>query len=507
MKKEETAKLKTCIEEALRFWNAPSAVYGIVKDGETVLNGAYGMRDVEAGAPADTDTLYMIGSCTKAFTAMLAAKLVDEGRLDWDAPVRHYMPELRFYDSETTENVTMRDLLCHRLGMPRHEFSWYRTAYTRPEIVYNLRYLEPNAPFRSVCQYFNQGFLAAGCVIEKITGRPYEESLNEWIFKPLGMTRTTLQKSVYETDSNAAAPYEADSGGQGRTRKRVEVYRSGAERSGRSTEDPLAPAGMISSTLTDMMKWVRFHLDLGTDGTKQIISRENMAAMHALQILYPESETPEAEKGIASDYGYCLGWESDVYRGHYHVHHSGHIDGFTAVCSFVPDLRLGFVMLVNYGYFPGLYDIEHRVLDAFLGESGTDWTERYKAEESSSDEQSSRRAADVLGPASRALTGVRGLPDYTGIYSRPGYEDIRVAFTDGRLSLLFAGYAFALERYGPESFVFKGPDMDLPGDQPVLFETAGSCINSLSLWLNTEPGTGPVTFFRRSEHEDNGCQI
>ena len=168
-------KIRNIIESGLKRWNIPSAGYGIVKDGKVFLAGGYGLRDVENGLPADSDTVYMIGSCTKAFTSAIVARLVDEGKLAWDTPVREYLPELRFYDDYTTENATLRDLLCHRLGMPRHEWSWYRTAFTRWEMLHNLRYLEPNAPFRTVCQYFNQGYLVSGCIIERVTGKSYEE--------------------------------------------------------------------------------------------------------------------------------------------------------------------------------------------------------------------------------------------------------------------------------------------------------------------------------------------
>ena len=143
-------------EDGLKLWDSPSVSVGVVKDGKVVLCEGFGKRDVENDLPATGETLYQIGSCSKAFTATLVAAMVDAGKLDWDTPIKNYVPDVRFYDDFTTENVTLRDLLCHRTGMPRHEYSWYGTDFTKEELVHNLRYLEPNKPIRSKFQYNNQ---------------------------------------------------------------------------------------------------------------------------------------------------------------------------------------------------------------------------------------------------------------------------------------------------------------------------------------------------------------
>ena len=164
-------------EDGLRLWESPSVAVGVVKDGKVVLCEGYGLRDTAGKLPATGETLYQIGSCSKAFTAALVSILVDQGKLDWDTPIIRYVPNIRFYDDFTTKSVTLRDLLSHRTGMPRHEYAWYGTDFTKEQLVENLRFLEPNQPIRTVFQYNNQCYILAGYIVERVTGKTYEQCL------------------------------------------------------------------------------------------------------------------------------------------------------------------------------------------------------------------------------------------------------------------------------------------------------------------------------------------
>ena len=138
--------------------------------------------------PVTPKTLFAIGSCTKAFTTFVMGTLVDEGKLDWDTPVRTYIPEIRFYDRVATELITPRDLVTHRSGLPRHDLVWYNATLSRKEIVERLPYLEPSESFRSKFQYNNIMFMTAGYLVDRLTGQPWEEAVRQRIFEPLGMT-------------------------------------------------------------------------------------------------------------------------------------------------------------------------------------------------------------------------------------------------------------------------------------------------------------------------------
>ena len=171
--------IRNQVEEGLKLWESPSVSIGIVKDGRIVLCEGFGKRDVENDLPATGDTLYQIGSCTKAFTSALVAIMVDQGKLSWDEPLIKYLPEIRFYEDSTTSNLTLRDILSHRSGLPRHEYAWYGTDFTKEELMFNLRYLEPNKPIRTKFQYNNYGFMLAGYAVERVTGKSWEDCVEE----------------------------------------------------------------------------------------------------------------------------------------------------------------------------------------------------------------------------------------------------------------------------------------------------------------------------------------
>lgn len=497
-------KIRNIIESGLKRWNIPSAGYGIVKDGKVFLAGGYGLRDVENGLPADSDTVYMIGSCTKAFTSAIVARLVDEGKLAWDTPVREYLPELRFYDDYTTENATLRDLLCHRLGMPRHEWSWYRTAFTRWEMLHNLRYLEPNAPFRTVCQYFNQGYLVSGCIIERVTGKSYEECVEEYIFRPLGMKRSSLTKDALEFDPNGAKPYaNAEEFNTTGTMKRIPIYRTLVEQQGRSEYDPMAPIGMINSNVDDMLKWVQFHLDMGRIGDEQYISTAAMNELHHPQIHYKRAYSAERNPALAdADVclypAYAMAWKCDIYRGHKHIHHGGNLDGYSALTAFLPDMNLGIVLYTNRDMFMGREAIEHQIIDAFLGVDDIDWNERYWTAMEIELKRMAEQGKSYLSERKTGTVPSHPLGDYVGVYGRKGYEDAEIRLEGERLVLHFGCEDFPLTHYHYDCFTLRSSQIDLMGDIPVVFANALSGeVESVSVMLNFEANTELIRFVKK----------
>ena len=200
-------ELRSFFEKEVEVWDHPSMAVGIVKDGEVILNDAFGYADVENKRKADADTMYMIGSCSKAFTAACAALLVDRGLLEWDKPVHDYIPWLRFKDDFVTLNATTRDMLCHRTGLPRHDVSWIKGERNRKETVENLKNMIPGWSFRSHWNYQNVCIVTVGYLIEVLTGMTWEEFVQKEILDPLGMTRTTFWIDAMTADPNHAEPY------------------------------------------------------------------------------------------------------------------------------------------------------------------------------------------------------------------------------------------------------------------------------------------------------------
>ena len=203
-------KLEKALKEAerqLKVWNVPSAVITVVKGDEVLFSGGIGSRD-NAGLPADGKTLVQIASCTKAFTATALAVLATEGKFDFDKPLTEYIPDFRLNDSYATENLTIRDYLSHRSGLPRHEYAWYDTGFSRKELIHNLRYLPLNAPIRYRFQYSNFNYMIAGAAVEAVSGMPFEKFLKERVLEPLGMTDSTVYSFDFVKRENKGVPFD-----------------------------------------------------------------------------------------------------------------------------------------------------------------------------------------------------------------------------------------------------------------------------------------------------------
>jgi CubicO group peptidase (beta-lactamase class C family) len=200
-------KLDQLIQEAMEEWQIPGLSLAVVRDGEPDHLKAFGLRDVEAGLPTTTDTQFILCSITKSFTALGLAMLVDDGRLDWTKPVRDYLPDFRLHDPIATDRVTVLDLLCHRSGLPRHDWIWMPGDISRQEMFAALRHIEPSQDIRSDFQYCNLGYVVAGMVAERICGQSWEDFTHDRIMKPLGMIHTGFSHQDLKRSPDSARPY------------------------------------------------------------------------------------------------------------------------------------------------------------------------------------------------------------------------------------------------------------------------------------------------------------
>ncbi|MBV8494206.1 MAG: beta-lactamase family protein, partial [Alphaproteobacteria bacterium] len=202
-------ELEALITEAMDEWKIPGISIAVVQKGEVALLEAYGLRDVEAGLKVTTDTQFLIGSVTKSFTATGLALLVDERRLDWSKPVRDYLPEFRLHDPVATDRVTVRDLLCHHSGLPRHDWVWVPGDWSPAQILAAMRYLEPSEDIRSTYQYLNLGYLVASIVIERVSGQSWTEFTRARLTDKLHMA-VTFTVDDLAVAADAAMPYWMD---------------------------------------------------------------------------------------------------------------------------------------------------------------------------------------------------------------------------------------------------------------------------------------------------------
>jgi CubicO group peptidase (beta-lactamase class C family) len=249
-------ELERLITEAMDEWKIPGLAAAVVQNGEVALVRAYGLRDVEAGSKVTTDTQFLIGSVTKSFTATGLALLMDERRIDWTKPVRHYIPEFWLHDAVATDRVTVRDLLCHHSGLPRHDWIWVPGDLSPAQMLAAMRYLAPSDEIRSTFQYLNLGYLVASMVTERVSGQSWTEFTRARLTDKLHMTVTfTVEDLAAATD--AAMPYEMD----GNTRLRAKLW-----------PIRVTAAGGINTSIASFGNWLRLHLDKGEFEGQRLLS-------------------------------------------------------------------------------------------------------------------------------------------------------------------------------------------------------------------------------------------
>ncbi|QLG42203.1 serine hydrolase [Paenibacillus sp. E222] len=477
------------VEEQLQRWKGVGVAVAIIHRDEVILQKGYGYRDLESKLEVTPHTLFAIGSSTKAFTASTAALLVDQDMLKWDTPVRTYLKDFKMFDPVATERLTIRDMLCHRSGLPRHEMVWYNSSRSREELVNALQYLEPNEDFRNKWQYQNLMYMAAGYLVGQLKGTSWENVVQESLFNPLGMNSSVFSVDEMQNQPDFAFPY--------------------IDQNGESTRipfrkiDAVGPAGSINSNLVDMIAWVQFQLNQGQQGGKQLISKEQLAVLHSPQMV---CDSPFHSKELPlSTYG--LGWMIDSYRGHAMIHHGGAIDGFASQVAFLPGEQIGVVVLCNTNGSILPYTISFNVIDRLLELEPVDWSGRL-AKLVTGDSTDSEAATDTIETPTTSKTSVEEKPvetqvhphdrpihAYAGSYTHPGYGEIVIQQTNDGLQATLNAIEMPMEYTGKDTF---SVELVLFGLKITFtFKTdEEDTISSLSIPLLFEPGTNPIEFVK-----------
>jgi CubicO group peptidase (beta-lactamase class C family) len=472
------------VNQWLKDWQVPGCSIGVFYDGQVLLDQGYGVKNLDSKTPVTADTLFPIGSATKAFTTLLLAQQVDAGKLDWDSPVRSYLPDFRLYSNELTDDVTVRDLVTHRTGLPRHDALWYGSPFTRAQLVGRLQYLAPSAPLREKFQYNNLMFMTAGYLAGQLSGSTWEDEIQQRILGPLGMGATRITTPDFN-----AAPDHADGYWQ---------LPDDAGRPGPPTFTPLtdfqalAPAGSVCSSADDMLKWVQFQLGDGQWQGRAVVSAAQLTAMHSMQMAIGSS--PDNPRSPLQGYG--MGWFVSDYRGHYCVDHGGNIDGFTAMVRLFPQDGLGIVVLSNLANTPLPSIAAYGAADRLLGLPENDISGRALAAQQQAQAAAAAGHAAALPLPTGNEPGAKpahALADYAGSYVNPGYGEVQItALPEGKLGCSFNGFKVTLGHRQFETFAVldKHP---LLADLQVLFVTdiAGR-VSGLSVTL--EPAVDPIVF-------------
>jgi CubicO group peptidase (beta-lactamase class C family) len=411
--------------QVLKSFAVPGLSVSIVKDGKVVFAKGYGVRKLGESAAVDENTLFPIGSNTKAFTSALLASLVDAGKLKWDDPVYQRLPGFQMYDPYVSHEMTIRDLLTHRSGMGLGEgdlLFWPTTTYTRDEIIYRLRFMKPASSFRSRFAYDNLLYIAAGQIIPAVTGATWESYLRTKVLDPLGMKTTNLSAAEFKASANHAYPHQRLDG----VLRAIDFV----------SLDNAAPAGAINSSVVEMAKWVQLQLNRGEfpGGATRLFSEAQSKEMWTAQTILPNREFPGSLAHLNSSFGaYGLGWGLREYHGRQLVEHTGGVAGFVSRVMLVPEQNLGVVILTN-AESSGAFDaLLYHVLDHYIGAPKTDWVAAFKAAE---DEQSSQAAVFMKNQDAHRAAEAKpalALEKYAGVYQDPWYGSATVRQESGGL--------------------------------------------------------------------------
>jgi CubicO group peptidase (beta-lactamase class C family) len=467
-------------------WNVPGVSVAIVRGDETLLARGYGLRDREKSLPATGKTVFAIGSCTKAFTTFTMATLVDEGRLEWQKPVRTWMPEFALKDPVASERMTPVDLVTHRSGMPRHDLLWYNADASRKEMVGRLRDLDPNKDFRTDFQYNNAMFLTAGYLVERITGKSWEDAVRERIFAPLGMKAANFSVADSQKAPDFALPYEEREDKVQRLEFRNITN--------------VGPAGSINASVEDLAAWMRVHLNGGKLGDRKILNASTVADLHT-----PVMETGRRINPLDPDVipgGYALGWFTDTYRGFRRVQHGGNIDGFSALVVLVPQQNVGVAILVNMGGsgFPNV--VARHALDWLLGLPAKDWSaERLGWKKEGRDVEKDGHAKKATARR-EGTKPVHPTAEYAGEYEHSSYGVLKVAEAAGSLSMTYNAITTPLEHWHYEVWNGKKIEGEKADntfeDMRLLFRT-GFSGEVEAVEAPFEPAVANIVFTRRGD--------
>lgn len=408
------------VEKIITDWKVPGCAVGIVKNGKLIYSKGFGFRDIENKLPVTPKTLFPIASNSKLFTATAIGMLVNENKLDFDKPIKSIVPEIEFSNQNLNENITLRDMLCHRTGITGNDAIWYGSNFSRPELFTRMKYLEPVSDLRVGFGYSNYMYIALGEIIKIKTGKTWEEYLTENIFKPLSMTSTVFSIEAIEKNKDFAKPYKTDF--IDKNKKAIGYYRQ-TQASG--------PANGINSNIIDLSNWVICQLSNGTyNNAKVIPSAVVQETMKPLNI----SSNSIRDKELSYEL-YGMGRTMTTYKNHLMTQHGGSINGFRSQITLFPDDSLGVIILTNSADHKITSYLQLEIADVILGLNKTQWHERVFERTKKQYENQIRSSSN--SPKIENSIQSKNLVNYTGIYEHPAYGIIQITLKDKKLNFSF----------------------------------------------------------------------
>lgn len=460
----------------------------IVEKDQLIYSKGFGYRDYENKIPADANTLYAIGSSTKAFTSAILGQLRNDEKLSFDDSPIKYIPEFRFFNDEMNDQIIISDLMCHRTGLPRHDLSWYLfPTFDKDSLISRVQYQEPFTGVREQWYYNNFMFLTLGVIAERVTGKSWEDNIRERFLQPLNMMRTNVTIDELLESENAALGYELE---KDSIISKMDYYRIAGMR----------PAGSINSSVNDMANWVKAWINNGKFNEEEILPipylKEAMSSHMVVSDGMPDGEFPDMH---LSNYGY--GWFISSYRGHYRVQHGGNIDGFSANVAFFPTDSIGIVVLANQNgsAVPGM--VRNIIADRMLNTEKTDWVQRFIDRQEKAKKEAEEAEEDTPSNKVENTNPSHSLVEYTGKYNHPGYGEFEIEMVNDSLRAKFKLMTFYLKHYHYdvfEPYEITEEGIDTSAAMPLRFNFQTNEIGEISgTKMKAEPAIdGYITFSR-----------
>jgi CubicO group peptidase (beta-lactamase class C family) len=418
----QVKEFETYVEKARLAWQVPGMAVAVVKDGKTISMKGYGQHAVGTPEKVDTQTLFACASTTKAMTAVCMGILVDEGKVKWDDAVVQYLPEFQLYDPYVTRELKVRDLFTHNSGVGNTDFFWSAMTIPANDILRKMKEVEPSYSMRSSFIYQNIFYLAAGKVIERVSGQKWEGFIQSRVFAPLKMTRTFAILKGAPT-SNVAKPHYL-------INRTIKVITP-------TNADEIGPAGSVNASIEDMSKWMICMLDSSKYEGGRLLKTSTWNELFKPQVIVPANQfypTMVLTKPNWTTYG--LGWFQHDYKGKKINFHTGSLAGQVAINAQLPDSKLGIYVFGNYDHAEIRHALVYKAFDLFALGGNRDWSAEFLTLYKNIQAGNDKAERDFETKRVLNTSPSKSLDDYAGIYRDNLYGEMEIKVVDGKLEVV-----------------------------------------------------------------------
>ncbi len=470
-----TQQLNETISKALAAWNIPGAAVAVVQ-GDEVFTQGYGVLETGKPEAVNADTIFAIGSTTKALTSALIGMLVDEGKLGWDDLVIQHIPEFELYDDWVARHVTVRDLLCHRLGLERAQRLYYHRGYDQREIMRRMKYLKPAVGFRTGFNYANQQYGVAGLIVEAVTGKTWDDFITERIFNAMNMSRSFSGYDRVTDHNNFASPHAVLD----------EMYPAGL----RFLGSPSAienfklthePAGSIHTSANDLAQWLKALLNNGAPLLQKNSFNEITSPQMVMQDVLNSELAPLAYLQPSTHFWtYGLGWWVMDLHGEKVLMHGGQMPGYNSVVAFFPKRKLGLAVMVNVHQTLVHAALFYAISDILLDKQGRDWSSDFQMVAHGYMAEVKGQVDDMRLKRNLNLPRSNKLDSCNGTFSNELFGEMTVTLDGDLLNLKYGVNTATLEHWQGDTFLAHWNLKGLMDDSMIAFSSDGKSMTLLN---------------------------